>query len=158
MVQTVLERYAGGAGMLAAAIQDLTRADFLATPVPGTWSIQQIVIHLMDSDLIASDRMKRIIAEENPTLVGFDESAFAAKLFYDKLDPLVAAEVFQKNRELTAVILRSLPAGAFERVGMHSERGALTLGKLLTTYTEHLEHHLKFVREKRALLGKALAT
>ena len=154
MVQTVLERYAAGAGALAAAIQGLSASDFLATPVAGTWSIQQIVIHMMDSDLIASDRMKRIIAEENPTLMGFDESAFAAKLFYDKLDPFVAADVFKKNRELTAVILRSLPAGVFERVGTHSERGALTLGKLLTIYTDHLEHHLKFVREKRALLGK----
>ena len=37
----------------------------LAFPIPGTWSIQQIIMHLMDSDLIASDRMNfaKVIAE-----------------------------------------------------------------------------------------------
>jgi hypothetical protein len=48
-----------------------------AFPVPGTWSIQQIVLHMMDSDLIASDRMKRVIAEDRPTLIGYNETAFS---------------------------------------------------------------------------------
>ena len=113
MDQTLIERYAAGAGEVEKAIAGLSREDFLAEPVPGTWSIQQIVIHLMDSDLIGADRMKRVIAEENPAIIGYDETLFAQKLFYEKLDPFVAADVFRKNRELTEVILRSLPAEAF---------------------------------------------
>ena len=119
----------------------------------GTWSIQQIVLHLMDSDLIASDRMKRIIAEENPTIIGYNETAFATKLFYDKLDPFAAAEIFKRNREMTAAILRHLPAAAFGRVGTHNERGKVTLKEMVETYVQHLEHHLKFLRHKRQLLG-----
>src|ERR1035437_2261795 len=63
------EEYARGGGLLLPAIQGLSAADFAATPVAGTWSINQIVLHVMDSDLIASDRMKRMIAEENPTII-----------------------------------------------------------------------------------------
>jgi len=128
---TLIEQYTAGAGEVEKTIAGLSREDFLAEPVPGTWSIQQIVIHLMDSDLIASDRMKRVIAEENPAIIGYDETLFARKLFYEELDPFLAAEVFRKNRELTAVILRNLPEEAFRRVGLGECSGVSLLFFLL---------------------------
>ncbi len=150
----MIDEYARGGTVLTQVIQGLAAADFAAFPVPGTWSIGQIVLHLMDSDLIASDRMKRIIAEDNPTIIGYNESLFAAKLHYDKLDPFLAAEVFAKNRQLTAVILRQLPDEAFARVGTHNERGKITLGEMAGLCVWHVDHHLKFLRHKRQLLGK----
>ncbi|MBS0264407.1 MAG: DinB family protein [Planctomycetes bacterium] len=148
-----IEQYAAGADTVAQAIRGLSRQEFLATPVPGTWSILQIVVHFMDSDLIGADRMKRIIAEHNPTLIGYDETAFSQRLFPERLDPFQAAEVFRLNRELTAVILRSLPESAFNRTGQHSERGQVTLSSMIQNYVEHLEHHLRFIEKKRSLLG-----
>lgn len=156
MDMSLIEQYARGAGAVTQAIAGLSHADLLATPVPGTWSIQQIVIHLMDSDLIASDRMKRVIAEDNPTIIGYNEAAFAQKLSYDRQDAALAAEIFRLNRALTTVILRGLPESAFARTGTHNERGRLSLGDLVATYVAHLEHHLGFLRHKRQLLGKPL--
>ena len=137
------------------AIAGLSNAELNAYPVPGTWSIQEIVFHLMDSDLIASDRMKRVIAEDNPVLIGYNETKFAQNLPYDRLDTQMACEVFRLNRLLTATILESLPPQTFQRVGQHNEVGAVTLEKLVRTYTDHLTYHLKFVQEKRKLLGKS---
>ncbi len=154
MNRDLIEQYAAGAVQPAEAIAGLTREQLNAFPVPGTWSIQQIVVHLMDSDLIGADRMKRVAAEDRPpTLIGYDESAFASKLFCDQLDPQMACDVFAKNRLLTAEILRRLPATAFERTGHHNEHGVMTLAELLANYVEHLNHHLKFILQKRQLLG-----
>lgn len=157
MDRTLIDRYAAGADVPGRAIQGLAPADLNAYPVPGTWSIQQIVLHLLDSDLVGSDRMKRVVAEENPTLRAYDETAFAKNLHYDKLDPALACETFRLNRLMTAAVLRLLPDVAFERAGMHTERGRETLGELVKTYVEHLDHHMKFVKDKRRLLGKPLA-
>src|SRR5713101_184661 len=158
MDRTLIECYAAGAAVPGEAIRGLTAAELNAFPVPGTWSIQQIIIHLMDSDLIGSDRMKRVAAENiPPQLIGYDETAFAKNLHYDKLDPVQACEVFRLNRLLTATVLRNLPESAFERHGMHSERGKETLAELVKIYVDHVDHHMKFIREKRKLLGKALA-
>jgi hypothetical protein len=157
MDRAMIERYAVGAALPGLAIRGLTVEEMNSFPVPGTWSIQQIVMHLMDSDLIASDRMKRVIAEDKPTLIGYDETAFGKNLFYDRLDAAMACEVFRLNRLLTAAILRNVPDSAFSRVGMHSERGQVTLEHFVETYVEHLDHHLKFLREKRRALGKPLA-
>jgi hypothetical protein len=59
----LIEKFAGGGEQLSLAIRGLTRDDLLAVPAPdanvGKWSIQQVVIHCMDSDLIAVDRIKR---------------------------------------------------------------------------------------------------
>ncbi len=152
MDRNLIEEYARGAAHLGDAIAGLSPAQLNAVPVPGTWSIQQIVLHLMDSDLIASDRMKRVIAEDRPQLIGYDETAFARHLHYDKLDAATAAQIFSLNRHLTAVILRNLPDETFQRIGNHNESGPLTLEHLVKNYIQHLAHHLKFVQEKRRIV------
>jgi hypothetical protein len=157
MDRNLIEKYAADAPVPGEAIRGLTKADLNAFPIPGTWSIQQIIVHLMDSDLIGSDRMKRVAAENSPPqLIGYDETAFAKNLFYDRLDAVQACEVFRLNRLLTAAVLRNLPDAAFSRHGMHSERGRETLEELLQGYVEHVDHHMKFLKEKRKLLGKPL--
>ena len=156
MDRQLIDRYVNEATDLGKSIAGLSKVDLLAFPVPGTWSIQQIVIHMLDSDLVGADRMKRVIAENNPLLLGYDESKFAARLHYQDLDPQLACDIFCKNRQLMADILRRLPDEAFQRTGIHTERGKETLADLVEIYVGHLQHHLKFIREKRKLLGKPL--
>ncbi len=153
MNRDLIERYAQGGGQLRAAVAGLSKEQLTAFPVPGTWSIQQIVVHLMDSDLIASDRMKRVAAMELPLLIGYDETAFI-----DKLDPHDqpiddVLSVFDLNRKLTARVLRKLPDDAFARAGIHNERGKITLEEFVVSYIKHLEHHLGFIAKKRAMVG-----
>ena len=85
MDRSLIEQYEAGAGVPALAIRGLSVEDLDAHPVPGTWSLREIVVHLMDSDLVGSERMKRVIAMEEPSLLGYDESAFArAGLWLDR--------------------------------------------------------------------------
>ena len=152
MLRDLIEEYARGCDRPAQAIAGLSPEELNAIPEPGTWSIQQIILHLMDSDLIAADRMKRVIAEDNPSIIGYDESAFARNLHYERLDVSMACELFRLNRLLMAQLLRQVPAAAFDRAGLHNEAGQVRLRDLLQTYVDHLAHHLKFVDKKRQLL------
>jgi uncharacterized damage-inducible protein DinB len=153
----LIDRYLSDATELSKSIEGLSRDEMLAFPVPGTWSIQQIVLHLVDSDLVLADRMKRVIAEERPLLIGFDETKFASRLHYDSQDARLACEIFERNRQHMVGILKKLSSDAFERFGIHTERGKVTLADLLANAVNHLHHHLKFVRDKRRLLGKPLS-
>lgn len=69
MNRDLIEQFAAGGEKLRRAVRGLERADLLAKPGPGAWSIQQLVLHVVDSDAIAIDRMKRILTEDNPTLL-----------------------------------------------------------------------------------------
>lgn len=148
----VIAQYIADADLPARSIAGLTREELLAFPIPGTWSIQQIVLHLMDSDLIGSDRMKRVIAEENPSLIGYDETAFANKLHYELMDVATACEVFKLNRLLTGTLLKQLPESIFQRTGTHSQYGLETLETLVRSYVEHAQYHVTFITRKKALL------
>jgi uncharacterized damage-inducible protein DinB len=154
MDRTLIETYAGGAEALTEAIAGLGPAEFNAFPVPGTWSIGQIVLHMMDSDLIGADRMKRVASEDHPTLIGYNVTLFAQTLYGEDLDVALACEIFAKNRRMTAAMLRRLPDAAFARTGYHNEHGDMTLLQFLTNYIGHLDHHLRFIRQKRQLLGR----
>ncbi len=155
-MRDLIEQFERGGEKLKLAIRGLTREDLTCFPIPGKWSIQQVVIHLMDSDLIACDRMKRTIAEDKPTLIGYDESKFVANLAYDQQSAEDAVTIFDLNRKQFAKVLRTIPPAAWERVGMHNERGPTTLAKQLEYYTKHLDHHLHFIHEKRAKMGKEM--
>ena len=154
MNEELIEQYARGGEKLRLAVRGLSSEELKEFPVPGTWSIQQIIIHLMDSELISADRMKRIIAEDNPTLIGYDETKFSKNLHYHDQSVTDAITILDLNRKLFAHVLRRLPAEAFNRTGMHSERGKITLGEYLQSTVNHLEHHLKFIYQKREKLGK----
>jgi uncharacterized damage-inducible protein DinB len=135
----LIDKFAADAPRLRQSIAGLSPAELRSFPIPGTWSIQQIVLHMMDSDLIGCDRMKRVAAEDRPpTLIGYDETAFARELCYHELDPQLACD----DR-------------AFSKTGHHNEHGAMSLTELLATYVDHLEHHLKFIDRKRKLIEQS---
>jgi uncharacterized damage-inducible protein DinB len=153
MIPSLIDQYAADAARLRKSIAGLTPAQLQAFPIPGTWSIQQIVLHMMDSDLIGADRMKRVAVEKQPpTIIGYDETAFAGGLSYQELDPQLACDVFEKNRQLTAEMLRRLPGEAFQRTGHHNEHGEMSLAEFLQNYVDHLLHHLQFIEKKRAMV------
>jgi hypothetical protein len=156
MDRSLIDQYEKGGDDLRMAVRGLQREDLLAYPVPGTWSIQEIVIHLMDSDLISADRMKRIIAEENPSLIGFDETKFVKNLFYNEQSVEDAVTIFELNRRNFSRVLKKLPDSAFDRVGTHNERGPVTLAAMLQGSAKHLKHHMEFIVSKREKLGKLM--
>ncbi|MHC5539204.1 DinB family protein [Singulisphaera rosea] len=153
---SVIDRYAEGAPLLLYAISGLTREHELARPGPGEWSIAELVGHLLDSDLVYGDRMKRVIAEEDPILYAYDENAWINRLNSQSLPVEEAAHLFAANRRWMTRILRQCSDSDFARSGNHTETGRKTLADLVAGAIGHLDHHLRFHYTKRANLGIAI--
>jgi hypothetical protein len=98
--------------------------------------------------------MKRVIAEERPTIIGADENRFAVSLVYHERDLEEELTIIENLRKQMSRILRTLPESALQRVGVHNEAGPLTLEELLNRAIKHIPHHLQFVAEKRRALGR----
>lgn len=153
---SIITQYEADADVPAKAIAGLSPEELDALPIPGTWSIRQIIVHLWDSDLAATHRMRRIIAEDNPLLIAYDETAAAKNLFYQHEDLTRVCRLFDDNRRMTAAMLRRLPAEAFARPGVHNQRGKVLLGDLVHLYVEHIRGHMKHLLKKREMLGKPI--
>ncbi|MDB5298016.1 MAG: hypothetical protein JWO31_3999 [Phycisphaerales bacterium] len=156
MERNLIDLYEDGGRKLQKAIEHLDDQDLVAFPVAGTWSIQQLVAHLADADLVFGDRMKRLIAEDSPTLLAYDENRWAAALHYELQTPRDAVALFAANRKVMGALLRLLPDDAFARTGTHTERGEQSLEDVLRYAVSHLDHHLTFLYAKREKLGKIM--
>lgn len=152
----VVELYQRGAAIPNRAIEGLSEEELTAFPVPNTWSIKQIVVHLADTDSISIYRMKRIISEENPQWDLYDENALVSALDYQSQNATDVAETFALNRRVFTQVLRGLSDEAFERTAQHAEVGALSLANFLRIYVHHVRHHLDFILKKREMLGKGI--
>ena len=148
-----IDAYLAGPAALRTATAGLTRDQLTARPVPGKWSALEVVCHLADFDPILADRMKRIIAEDRPQLLGADEKRFAAALAYHERDLEEELTIIERTRSQLARILRTVKPEALQRVGVHSERGPRTLEQLLTGAINHIPHHVHFIHDKRKALG-----
>ena len=156
MTAELIERFAADAAIYTRDLAGLDDADLDARPVVDQWTIRELVWHVVDSDIILADRMRRVIAEENPPLLAFDETAFVQRLFYGQRALELAVKLYEVNRLVMADILRRLQPSDFDRRGIHSEVGPLSLLQLLQKTVAHPLHHRKFLVEKRRLLNKPL--
>lgn len=151
----LIDRYEAGGDALKRWAAGLSREQMLATPVAGTWSMQHLVVHMLESELAAVHRMRRIVAEETPLLIAYDETLAARNLAYDKADVAQVAQLFAMLRAFTVAWLRTLDASAFARQGVHNQRGKVSLAAMVAMYAEHAEHHQTFANAKRLALGLA---
>jgi uncharacterized damage-inducible protein DinB len=111
----LIESYAAGAQTLRQAVRGLSREQLLARPVAGKWSTLEVVCHLADFEPILADRMKRIIAEDQPQLLGASHEKFATALAYHQRDLEEELTIVEMTRRQMARILQSLPAEALQR-------------------------------------------
>jgi uncharacterized damage-inducible protein DinB len=153
-IAQLVDMYLEGVQKLRQGVAAMTREQLVARPVPGKWSTLEVVCHLVDSDQAWIHRMKRIIAEDRPLLIGYDETRFAQSLSYHEREIGEELEVFDLNRRNMARILRLLPASALPRQGVHSESGLITLEQSIQVEIDHVAHHMKFVAEKRRALER----
>ncbi len=154
MERSTIERFVNGGQVLREAVTGLTDGDLDARPGPGKWSIRELVLHLVDMDAIALDRMKRVIAEDNPTLLSADENRYIERLCYGQQDLDDALAYFEIGRRQMGRVLGALDAATFQRFGTHNVAGKVTLSRLVVSYCDHLDHHLKFLHGKLERMGK----
>jgi uncharacterized damage-inducible protein DinB len=150
---SLIADYLAGPQKLRQAVAGLTAEQWDARPIAGKWSTREVVAHLADCEPVYADRMKRVIAEDRPTFFGLNPDAFASRLAYSARDMNEELALIESVRRHVARILRTLPAGDFERLGNHSVDGPVTLETLLRRITNHIPHHIQFIEEKRRALA-----
>ena len=147
-----IDDYLAGPAQLRQAVAGMTQEQLVARPVPGKWSTLEVICHLADFEIVCADRIKRVIAENEPTLFGGDEKLFATRLAYHQRNAEEELLLIALLRQQVAHILRTLKPEDFQRRGIHSEAGPLTLAALVERMTGHIPHHLQFIVEKRKFL------
>jgi hypothetical protein len=150
--ETLIDQYEDGFRAVSAALEAMTDAELEAREAPGEWSPREIVHHLADSEMTSAIRLRLLIAQDAPTLFGYDQEAFVRNLYPDRpIEPSLAA--FAAAREATTPILRRLSEEQWRRAGTHSESGSYSVEDWLRIYGGHAHDHADQIRRARAAVA-----
>ena len=142
-----LDRFRTGFDAVIGALAGITPDELDRRP-PDGWSAREIAHHLADSEATAYIRLRRLIAEDNPTITGYDEEEFARRLHYDRpIEPSLA--VLAAVRAASLQLLESLTDAEWQRTGTHTESGAYSVEAWLRTYSGHSHDHADQIRRAR---------
>jgi hypothetical protein len=148
-IPALLERFRRGPEVLATVLAGVSAEEEDFVTALEKWSIRQIVAHLADAELVGAHRFRQVIAEDNPTLIAFDQDAWTKNLDYARRQTQQSLGTFRRIRAENCELLKEVPPAAWERTGNHSENGPMTLHRLLEGYTGHAESHARQLQEIR---------
>lgn len=113
----------------------------------GEWSAADVAGHMADAELVYSVRVRMVLTDDNPTLVGYDEQAWAARLTMCDTDTSASVERFRILRDANLRLYESLEDAEWARRGSHVERGAMSVADMVELMVGHDRTHLDQIRK-----------
>ena len=116
------------------------------------WSSRQVIHHCADSEAQSYARLRRLVAEPNPVIQGYDENLWAKDqtLGYTELPIENSIAVFTAVRAGSLDIIKRLKPEQLELTGTHTEVGEYSLKRWLETYTRHANNHADQIKQNLA--------
>jgi hypothetical protein len=148
----LVRRYREGPAVVEAALAGATDAELDARPSDGGWTARETAHHIADSEITSAVRLRRLIAEDEPKIVGYDGDEFARKLYYGERPVSAAVATIGAVRAVTAEILDRLTEAEWLRKGSHNEHPSYGVHEWLEIYAAHCHDHADQIR---AALGRA---
>jgi len=110
-------------------------------PAPDKWSAMEVVCHLRDIEKLWADRLVKAAFSEKPAFYMLEVDDLAVKNRYNTQDLGAALKEFARLREDNLRLLRALPAGQWQRSGIHPKRGEITIERIVEIMIGHDQSH-----------------
>jgi hypothetical protein len=131
------------------AIAGLSDAQLSQPESPGKWSLRHVVQHLADSELVWGYRLRMVLAQERPSLTGYDQDLWSERLHYERQPIDEALDRFAVLRRSNLRLLADAAPDDLRRVGVHAERGEESVSRMIGLYAGHDLLHLRQVERIR---------
>lgn len=110
---------------------------------PAGWSIVEIVCHLRDFDEIFYRRARMMLEQDHPKLPAYDHEAMAIERAYQQQAAAAAYGELKASRRRFVDFFKSLTDEAWQRGGIHPERGSFAMTDALMQVGLHDIDHLE---------------
>jgi hypothetical protein len=145
----LVELYKEGTRVFAQALEGITDGELDARPGPEEWTAREVVHHMADSEMTSAIRLRRLIAEDAPTIQGYHQEEYAQRLFYAERPIEASVEAVAAARRTTAETLDRLDEEQWARGGTHTESGPYGVKTWLEIYAAHAHDHADQIRRAR---------
>ena len=146
--QKLMLQYRKGHAAVVSSLAGITEAELDERPSADAWTAREIVHHLADSETNSYIRLRKILAEDNTTLIAYDEAEWARRLHYGRaIEPSLA--VLKAVRDASTQLLDALVPTDWQRSGTHPEHGAYSVDTWLEIYAAHAVDHAEQIQRAR---------
>jgi len=156
-----IEQYEQGPQRLRRALAAVPDEAVKWRPAPGKWSVHEIVCHCADSEVNAYARLRYLVAEKEPLVLGYDQDEWARVFDYHALPIGPSLATVEAVRAATSELLKLLKDEAWTKKGRHTEKGEYSADEWLKIYADHVEGHARQIERNleawRAAAGRAPA-
>ena len=142
----LIDRYRRGADVVEEVALSMSDEQLDRRPEDGTWTAREAIHHLADAEMTSAIRLRRLLAEDHPTIVGYDEAEFARRLAYSERPIHRALAAIRAARESSLELLERLTEEQWGRTGTHTESGEYGVEIWLRYYAEHPHDHAAQMR------------
>jgi len=112
-------------------------------PSPEKWSVNEVVAHLADAELVTAYRIRTILGAPGGPIAAYDQNKWAEAGNYATSDAHESFEAFKALRKSNLHLMRSLRPEQWRLFGMHSERGEESVERVAQMIGGHDLNHLK---------------
>ncbi len=110
-------------GALLDIVTEHGREQMGTRPYEGKWTPAEIIGHLIDAEWVFGYRLRAILFDDRPQIIGMDQELWVRGQRYNDADPRALVEMFRHLRGYNMVLWTRLTDADLKRVGMHNERG-----------------------------------
>lgn len=143
-----LDTLAATPGILKAMLAPATSEQLGWKPSADRWSIAEVLTHLIHTEEnTVGLRVRRIVEEEQPVIVSYDQMEEYAKGTYSGCEGRAELDRFAQVREASLKWLRKVPEASFDRTGKHPECGTIRAREVLNLWAFHDLGHLRQIAE-----------
>jgi hypothetical protein len=148
----LFDRFRTGYDDVVDALAGITPEELDRRPPGSDWTAREIAHHLADSELNSAVRLRRLIAEDEPVLQGYDEATFVRRLHVTERPIGSSIDAAEAARASTLTILEVLTEAEWTRTGTHAEQGPYSVEAWLLDYANHPWDHAAQARRVLAAL------
>lgn len=111
-------------------------------PFEGKWTPNELIGHLADSEWVYGYRLRLILCEDNPAILGMNQDLWVAGQRHNEREPSELVEMFRTMRQYNLALWRQMSPADLKRTGQHNERGPESLEVMLRMLAGHDLAHL----------------
>ena len=126
---------------IRATVHDWTAGQLERSYAPGKWSVREVLIHLAQTELALTTRVRFALSQPGYAAQAFSQDAWLA--IDGKTDARTALDAYTALRRLNVAMFRSLTPEQRSRTFTHPEYGTLTVEWVANQMAGHDIHHLK---------------
>lgn len=144
-----LDSFLKGYSLILETIKGYPKELMEYKPAPEKWSINEIVVHLADSEANSFVRLRSALAENGKGISPYDQDKWAVNLRYASQDSKENLELFKLLRITTHKMLSLLPEANWNNYFDHPERGKISVDAHILEMIQHVDTHIRQINRNK---------